>query len=155
MCRQQPRDLNPHSRRYDAEAAQCFYENDVHGPNVWYRDIYESASRQSCAFSVGTGRGGRGRGRGRGGFKAAADSRAVADSKVVDAATTMTTAVAVAKVITTEIKAHIMEASHKDLIIRAMGAVTTTTCTCLPYSPANKLVRPARAFTTLLCPARS
>ena len=39
--------LNPYSRRYDAEAAQRFYENNVHGPNVWYRDIYESTGGQS------------------------------------------------------------------------------------------------------------
>ena len=87
--------------------------------------------------------------------RAVAASGSVADSKFVDAATAMTTPVAVAKVITTAIKAHIMEAPHKDLIIRAMGTVTTTMCTRLLYSLANKLVRPARAFTTLLCPARS
>ena len=39
--------LNPHRRRYGAEAAQRFYENDAHGPNVWYGDIYESTGGQS------------------------------------------------------------------------------------------------------------
>ena len=88
-------------------------------------------------------------------FKAVTTFRAVADSKAVDAATIMTTTVAVAKVITTEIKAHIMEAPCKDLIIRARGAVTITTRTGLPYSLDNKATRPAPAFTMLLCPARS
>ena len=59
--------LNPHSRRYDARAAQRFYENDAHAPNVWYRNIYESSGRQSYTFSVGTGRG-EGRGGGGRGF---------------------------------------------------------------------------------------
>ena len=85
----------------------------------------------------------------------AAFRRAVADSKAVDAATIMIAMVAVARVITTEIKAHIMEAPHKDLTIRATGAVTITTCTCLLHSLDSKVTRPARAFTTLLCPARS
>ena len=84
-------------------------------------------------------------------FKAVATFRAVA----VDAATTMTTTVAVVKVTTTEIKARIMEAPHKNLIIRATGAVTITMCTRLQYSLYNKVAWPARAFTTLLCPARS
>ena len=64
--------------------------------------------------------------------KAVAASRATVESKVLDAATTMTTTVAVAKVITTEIKAHIMEDPLNDLITRATGAVATTTCTRLP-----------------------
>ena len=81
--------------------------------------------------------------------------RAVTDSKAVDAATMMITTVAVALFITTETKAHIMEAPHKDLTIRATGAVTITTCTCLLHSLDSKVTRPARAFTTLLCPARS
>ena len=58
--------------------------------------------------------------------------RAVTDSKAVDAATLMTTTVVVAKIITTEIKAHIMEDPLNDLITRATGAVATTTCTRLP-----------------------
>ena len=87
-------------------------------------------------------------------FKAVTTFRAVADSKAVDAATIMTTTVAVAKVITTEIKAHIMEAPCKDLIIRTTGAVTITTCTHLPYSLDNKATRPARVFTTIMCLAR-
>ena len=70
-------------------------------------------------------------------------------SKAVDAATVMATMVAVVKVITMEIKARIMEAPHKDLTIKATGAATTT-YTRLWYSPYNKVTRPAQAFTTLL-----
>ena len=79
----------------------------------------------------------------------AAFRRAVADSKAVDAATKMITTVVVAKVITTEIKAHIMEAPCNDLIIRVTGSATITTRTRLPYSLDNKatLTRPAQAFT--------
>ena len=93
--------------------------------------------------------------------KALEDSKAVAafrspwDSKAANAATIMIPTVAVAKVITTEIKAHIVEAPRKDFTIRATGAVTITMCTLLPYSLDNKVTRPTRAFTTLLCPARS
>ena len=88
------------------------------------------------------------------GSKAVAAFRAVADFKAVNAATIMITTVAVAKVITTDIKAHIMEAPRKDLIIRATETVTTTTRTRFPYSRDNKVPRPARAFTTLLYPAQ-
>ena len=87
--------------------------------------------------------------------EAVEDFKAVAAFRAMDAATTMTTMVAVAKVITTEIKAHIMEAPHKDLTIRATGAATITMCTRLQYSLDNKVAWPARAFTTLLCLARS
>ena len=61
------------------------------------------------------------------------DSKAVAAFRAVavDAATIMTTTVAVVKVPTTEIKARIMEAPDKDLIIRATGTVTINTCTRL------------------------
>ena len=53
----------------------------------------------------------------------------------------MTTTVALAKIITTEIKAHIMaiEAPHKDLIIKATGTATITTRARLPYSLDNKV----------------
>ena len=61
------------------------------------------------------------------------------DSKVVDAATTIITAVAVAKIITTEIKVHIMEAPRKDLIIKAIRAAAASTHTCLLHSPGNKV----------------
>ena len=71
--------------------------------------------------------------------RAVAAFRTVADSKAVDAATVMITTVAVAKVITTEIRAHLMEAPCKDLIIRVTGAVAITTLTRLPYSPDNKV----------------
>ena len=70
--------------------------------------------------------------------KAVAAFRAVANSKAVDAATIMIAMVAVARVITTEIKAHIMEAPHKDLTIRAMGVVTITTRTLLPVQPGQQ-----------------
>ena len=89
------------------------------------------------------------------GSKAVAAFRAVAGSKAVDAATIMTTTVAVAKVITAEIKAHIMEAPRKDLTVRATGTVTIATCTRLLYSLDSKVMQPTRAFTTLLCPTRS
>ena len=73
--------------------------------------------------------------------EAAEDSKAVAAFRVVavDAATVMTTTVAVVKVTTTEIKARIVEAPHKDLIIRATGAVTITVCTRLQCSLDNKV----------------
>ena len=71
--------------------------------------------------------------------KAITASRAVAGSKVVDAATTIITAVAVAKIITTEIKVHIMEAPRKDLIIKAIRAAAASTHTCLLHSPGNKV----------------
>ena len=81
--------------------------------------------------------------------KAVAASRAVA----VDAATTTTT-VAVDKAITTGTKDHTTVAPLKDLITRATEAATTTRIRPR-YSLHNKAGRPARAFTTLLCPAPS
>ena len=69
----------------------------------------------------------------------AAFRRAVADSKAVDAATVMTTTVAVDKVMTMTIKAHTMVAPCKDLTIKATRAVAASTHTCLPCSPDNKV----------------
>ena len=81
--------------------------------------------------------------------------RAMADSKAVLAATIMITTVNAAKIMTTKTKTHNMEDPRKDLTIRATGAVTITTCTRLPYSLNSKVMPLARAFITLLCPARS
>ena len=85
------------------------------------------------------------------------DSKAVAAFRAVavDAATIMTTTVAVVKVTTTEIKARIIEAPHKDLIIKAIRMVAASTHTRLLHGLDNKVARPARAFITLLCPVRS
>ena len=88
---------------------------------------------------------------------------AVEDSKVVaafravavDTATIMTTTVAVVKVTTTEIRARIMETPHRDHITKAIRTVAASTHTRLLHSLDNKVARPARAFTTLLCPVRS
>ena len=81
--------------------------------------------------------------------KAVAASRAV----VVDAATTTTT-MAVGKAITTGTKDHTTVAPPKDRIVRATEA-TTTTRIRPRCSPRNKAAQPARASTTLLCPAPS
>jgi len=53
--------LNPRCREnFDPEAAKNFYENEAHGENSFYRDIYEAYQNRS-------GNGYRGGGRGRGG----------------------------------------------------------------------------------------
>ena len=44
--------MNPYLQRYDAKAGQEFYNNEAHGPNVWYRDIFQKASGQSYTFSL-------------------------------------------------------------------------------------------------------
>ena len=72
-------------------------------------------------------------------FKAVTAFMAVTGSKAMVAATTMITAVVVAKVITAEIKLHIMEVPHKDLIIKAIRAVAASTNTHLLHSPGNKV----------------
>ena len=87
-------------------------------------------------------------------FRDMAAFRDVTGSKAVDATKTVITAVAVAKVIATEIKVHSMEALRKDLIIQAIRAVAASTHIRLPHSPDNKVTRPARAFTMLLCLAQ-
>ena len=60
-------------------------------------------------------------------------------SKAVDAATVMTTMVAVVKVIIMEIKAPTMGGPHKDHTIKATGVVAVSACARLPCSPENKL----------------
>ena len=71
--------------------------------------------------------------------KAVAAFRAMTAPKDVDAATVMTTMVAVAKVITTEMKAHTTGAPLKDLIIKVTGAAAITTRARLPYNPDDKV----------------
>ena len=64
--------LNPRCREnFDPEAAKNFYENEAHGENSFYRDIYEAYQNRSGNGYRGGGpghhQGGCGGGRGRGG----------------------------------------------------------------------------------------
>ena len=71
--------------------------------------------------------------------KAVTAFRAVAASKAVDTATVVTTTVAVAKVITMEIKAHTMVAPRKNLTIKVTRTTAASAHIRLPYSPHNKV----------------
>jgi len=68
--------LNPRCREnFDPEAAKKFYENEAHGENSFYRDIYEAYQNRSGNTYGGGGRGagthhgGRGGGGGRGHYQ--------------------------------------------------------------------------------------
>ena len=99
--------LNPYSQRYDLKAGQVFYENKAHGLNVWYPDVFQRASGQSYAFSVGQGGGGR-------------------DAATIKAAALDSNVVAVVAVSVIRAAAVIQDAADADTTGKAVGAKVHT-----------------------------
>ena len=60
--------LNPYCRHFDANEAEKFFNENAHGPNAFYKDVYKNRPQANGGRNYnGPGRGFQGRGGGRGG----------------------------------------------------------------------------------------